>query len=61
MDTGLRSLAGVGVEHLDSDRAVKKQKLIMYIKAENMYTGQKCGNHLVYFPSLLLSLTGYTV
>ena len=24
----------------------------MYVKAENMYTGQKCGNHLVYFPWL---------
>jgi len=24
--------------------------MIMYVKAENTYTGQKCGNHLVYFP-----------
>jgi len=26
--------------------------VLMYVKAENMYTGQKCGNHLVYFPWL---------
>jgi len=26
--------------------------MIMYVKVENMYTGQKCGNHLVYFPWL---------
>jgi len=31
---------------------------IMYVKAENMYMGQKCGNHLVYFPSLSRTLAG---
>jgi len=27
---------------------------IMYVKAENMYTGQKCGNNLVYFAWLFM-------
>jgi len=26
--------------------------MITYVKAENMYMGKKCGNHLVYFPWL---------
>jgi len=31
---------------------VRQWTMIMYVKAENVYTGQKCGNHLVYLPWL---------
>jgi len=33
----------------DRSNRVWQWTMIMFVKAENMYTGQKCSNHLVYF------------
>jgi len=35
-----------------NNRSNRVSTMILYVKAKNMYTGQKCINHLVYFPWL---------